>query len=133
MLSNFEKLCALSPEDFWKRVTELQMTSLSNHIDFPAWLRSDKEDPLDFLKSIGECLVKPTETELIAMGIADNETEKDMYIATHSKRMKLLEKHIRFNNSDYSVVADLERGLIVKVPSGLITFLDDEGNERKEK
>lgn len=118
-MTNFEKLKALPSEKFWERISELTSNPLTEYIDVPAWLDSETEDVSCFVKSKGECLVKPSELEIILCSHSRNETEKDMYTMTHSKRMKVLEPYDE--SRPYAVVSDMKT--VLKVHKSQITLL----------
>lgn len=118
-MTNFEKLKSLSAEKFWEKIKELTDSPFKEYTDYPAWLNSDSENPNDFLRILGECLVRPSEQELILCSSPDNETERDMYILTHSKKMKVLEHFSEYK--PYAVVTDLKS--VMKVHKSMIKMI----------
>lgn len=113
--TNFEKLKALSPEEFWREICTLQNKPLFSFTDFPAWLDSTDADLMHFVRTIGNCKVYPSEAEMLCAG-CKTDADKGLYRQTHCREMLLLEE-TKLYGEPYYTVTDAQGTMIQKVPN----------------
>lgn len=71
-MTNREKLAELSTEDFWQEINRISKHKATVYIDYVKFLDSEDSDITHFIKSQGECLVRPTTAEKVAAYIAES-------------------------------------------------------------
>ena len=94
-MNNLEKLKTLDAENFWNAVQKLDGSTFREYVDFIAYLNSEDDNLMHFLKSKGECKVVPSEMEIInclTHGREITESEKRIYISQHTKKAVVLDK-----------------------------------------
>jgi len=121
-MTNLERLKALDAEKFWKEIEILETHHGKKYIDYIAYLNSEDNDIMHFVKHEGRCKIIPSEMEIInccnaaaAQGRELTESEKEIYIATHSKHGLILKRTEMFG-TDYAIVLALAEEKLMKVP-----------------
>ena len=120
-MNNLEKLKTLDAENFWNAVQKLNSSTVREYVDFIAYLNSEDDNLMHFLKSKGDCKVVPSEMEIInclTHGREITESEKRIYISQHTKKAVVLDKMIRFGKTYLKVVT--EDGILESVPEELV-------------
>lgn len=126
-MNNFEYLKSFDDvHSFWETIERLMNEPLYKHIDMEAFLSSEDNEPLNFLKTDGYCEVLPSEMEL-ASALGKNATEKQKadYVEQHRKRMPVLSRNETRFGQPYVVVADTFYKQKVAVPACNVRFIDE--------
>lgn len=125
-MTNFERLKALLPDEFWQKVNALVKHGLAEHIDYIAWLNSEDEELEHFIRSNEVVEVYPSEAELISLQNEHNikyntreklsDTEIEAYKQQNKKEYIFLGKTQMFGNPYVTIVRN---GQVWNVPENI--------------
>ena len=107
-MTNLEKLKLLDAEEFVKETVKLYQHPAKKYIDYTAYLDSEDENILHFVRHHGEC--KVIESEKVFANISEEKSE-------NQKQAYLLERVKRYGQ-DYAMV--LTEGKVMIVPESNI-------------
>lgn len=120
-MTNREYLATLNTPNFIKNVKSVVIRN-SRHFDIEGYLDSEDRDISHFVKAIGTCQIKPSESEIISYknemrveGKIVSEDEISKYITEHAKSGFILEKTKMFAQ-EYYTIYDAENDSIFKTP-----------------
>ena len=116
-MTNRERLAALPAVEYAAELKALFASPLAQYVNFALYFDGGSENIADFLVTIGEADVMPSELEILQafapQGLPTPE-EREKYICTHAKHLPILGEKMIFDEPHF-ILADAQDAVSVPV------------------
>ena len=122
-MTNFEYLKNFEDaSSFWETIETFICEPMYKYVDMAAFLNSDSNEPLDYLRTIGKCFVLMT-----SAGVDESwsEEQRREHILQHGVEMPILQRNIQRFRSTYVMVADKATRRALMVPETAVVFTEE--------